>query len=216
MAIDTAEKRLSMLEFGGGDHVLPLSGSSVTAESRRTLLGLFSGVALAEYTPTGFGAVAEPLALFKTIVERSVNWQRWAGEDYANRTHLNENREQLQFLDEQNWINWKLRTPFIIVWMQDLTVRPRRCVNTYDLIFFVQDSVKYRNDHNKSSDYFASWVSKVIGDLADDFDRHEYETLDCKEIVMTAPPVRANLRKAQNVTADMFTATFNMVIGPDI
>lgn len=50
MAVDTKDRRLSMLNFGEGDALLPDSDGSFDADDMAHLLGLYSGISL---VPTG-------------------------------------------------------------------------------------------------------------------------------------------------------------------
>ena len=52
MAVDTRQKRFSMLSFGDGviDHVLFEADGAVDADDRAHLLGLYSGIAISEPT----------------------------------------------------------------------------------------------------------------------------------------------------------------------
>jgi hypothetical protein len=46
MAIDTKDRRLSMLNFGEGDALVPDADGSLDAEDRAFLLGLYIGITL--------------------------------------------------------------------------------------------------------------------------------------------------------------------------
>lgn len=45
MAIDTRQKRMSMLNFGGGDHTLFEADGAVDLDDRQHLLDCYSGIA---------------------------------------------------------------------------------------------------------------------------------------------------------------------------
>lgn len=51
MAIDTRQKRFSMMNFGEGDQVLFEADGSVDADDRAHLLGFYSGIALSGIVP---------------------------------------------------------------------------------------------------------------------------------------------------------------------
>lgn len=220
MAIDTAEKRWSVIQMGD-DAPMPQyagAGRTIPDEDKRVFLGLFSATALEEWLATGDASIIEPLALAQTIIKRCKTWQRWAGSDHGDRILFNANRTRLEIDDQmaQSYISDRLDTPFIIIWVNDLVLRPVRCVNTYNVIFFVQDSARYKNDHNASADYFGTRCGQLVDDLAHEFTATQFETLDCKQIQMIAPPQRVGVKMKGQVKADMWTSTFHLVIGPDV
>lgn len=50
MAVDTRQKRMSMINFSEGDQVLFEADGAVDADDRSHLLGLYSGIALTSVT----------------------------------------------------------------------------------------------------------------------------------------------------------------------
>lgn len=55
MAVDTRQKRFSMMNFGEGDQVLFEADGTVDADDRAHLLGLYSGISLIAVTPQVMG-----------------------------------------------------------------------------------------------------------------------------------------------------------------
>ncbi len=167
---------------------------------------------------TPAASLALPLDLLKTVINRSTNWQTWAGTDYANQVHLNANRRQIEDTAEgvALWINEELKTPFIVIWMPEWSFFPRRCMSNYSLTFFIQDVAKDRHDHDASSNTYATNVGGVLDDLATDFRESGLETLDCKEIIMSGEPTRIGILQGQDPLNDMWTSTFNLMVGPEL
>ena len=163
------------------------------------------------------GPIAEPLDLLKTTIERSSNWQAWAGTDYQKRIHLNANRTQIEAPDGVIlYINEALPTPFIVIWMPDWVSVPRRCSTNYKLTFFVQDVAEDRHSHNESANTYTTRLGGVLDDIDADFRQGVLQVLDCKEIVMSGEPTRVGVMQGQDVTNDMWTSTFMLTIGPEL
>ena len=64
MAVDTAEKRFSMINFGDGTtiHLLPEPDGAIDLDDRQHLLDCYSGIAF------GSPPVVVPGAAFKTVI----------------------------------------------------------------------------------------------------------------------------------------------------
>jgi hypothetical protein len=156
------------------------------------------------------GPIAEPLDVFRSMLNAQPAWQNWAGAEYADRVHLSENRTQVEQPGGGPllWINETLVMPFSILWMPQLSMFPQRCRYEYTVLMMFQDVAKDRQDHDESAITFATNVGKVIQEVSDHI-REGTGTLvpNVPEITMPGEPSRVSIADS-SVRHDYWTTTF--------
>ncbi len=215
----TFKEGLSWLNFGEIDTVLggQTAAGFTDAEKQRLRLGLWPMTQKPGLDPQNQGILMQPVSKFRDLVTRSVTWQQWAGARAGKDVYFHANRTQIELDDQgiQLFINTKMPMPFIIVWVQDSQTMPRRCMSTYNLVFFIQDSAKYRNEHNRSANYYASLVGMVVKDLEDMIRELRGSVPDTKVITNISPPQRTNINQ-RDLQADIWSSTWHFETGPEL
>lgn len=141
---------------------------------------------------TPSGSFSEMIDTYRSMIANLAEWQAWAGADYADRIHFNENRD----IAESDGLligNYKLPMPFVTLMIGGWRHEPFRCITMPEVILFFQDNVSDRRNHYDSYLDFCNNFGSVVDALSAHIREGTSEVPSIAMISMLSEPLRVNV-----------------------
>ena len=155
---------------------------------------------------TPSGSFSEMVDAYRSLIAGRAEWQAWAGAEYADRIHFNENRDVVE-TDGLLLGNAELPMPFVTLMIGGWRTEPFRCITTPEIVMFFQDKVSDRQDHYESYLQFCNDFGSVIDAISQHVREGTEEVPSIASISMLSEPLRVGILEGHH-NHDYWTVSF--------